>query len=985
MDRPPVLDSDHTIPEDDESFLEALYDSVVESLITGSRPPLASEVARNRPHLLDRIQELIRLAYRVVHHQEGEIPIVPGYEIVREVGRGAMGVVYLAHQLAVDGRVVALKVLGGGQVLVSGARERFLAEARALARLSHPNIVRIHDAVHERGVLACAMEWIDGWSLAEVLDRMKCSLKLPPDAPDRRELPKELRSGDSTAFFCRMARTIAQALAAVHEAGLLHRDVKPSNILLRRDGTPLLSDFGLVRDEQSPTRTQSGVLIGTPAYAAPEQLRGEARLVDARSDVYGLGATLYECLSGEPPYGKSSVGEILRYSGLRGPRPLRKSNPRVSADIETVVATALDPDPARRYAGAKALAEDLDRLLGLQPVRARPISLAARAMRYARRQPAHATLWVLLVLGVPALAAVAAVVVPVMVRSVREERHLEVERQLARAFLHLEEGDSAKAAETFERMLAENPDHCEARAGIVLADVAAGRVEAALSRIEEGGKLEASLTLLPRLRAFVLRHSGRESEAQELITALPPPAGALDAWVESLVARRDVNAPDDGRWRRIHQLLIQTVLLSPRLRLVHVSDLCLAAGKSADEAGARSAVAALLQHWPDEPIARYRCGMVLRWLRDHESALRHARLAAQALPEFAPARNGFGNALDALGRTGEAIAEFEAAVSLDPRHAEAFHNLGMAHRKIGHPEIAITHLSRALELKPAHPRIHLNYGVALLDVDRNDDAAAAFEAAIRLLGREFQPVFNLGLARNRQRRFGEAEALFREALQQRPDDTLILACLGDVVAKLGRLDEALELLERGAALARERTGKHPDFESKIRSIRILDEAEALLRRPMLDSGDSLRAAETAAILASDGWHAHATRLCERILETGAGCTAARGMSPRILAATSALQWAAGGGHDAPPIAPEEAATLRRQALNWLRTGIDEARASPLNHGQLAADIERLRALRSIPPAVSLSTPAARLSLSPEDAAAWETLWRAVDTLLAAPP
>jgi tetratricopeptide (TPR) repeat protein len=187
-----------------------------------------------------------------------------------------------------------------------------------------------------------------------------------------------------------VGRAIAGALSAVHQEGLLHRDVKPSNILIRQDGVPLLTDFGLARDQHATLVTQDGQFLGTPAYASPEQLRGEAAL-DARSDVYSLGATLYHALALRVPFEGPNTSAIL--NGIEAGRvtPLRKLDRRVPRDLETIIAKAMDAVPARRYASAAELAEDLERLLSLRPIRARRAGVIGRGWRFARRNRALVT------------------------------------------------------------------------------------------------------------------------------------------------------------------------------------------------------------------------------------------------------------------------------------------------------------------------------------------------------------------------------------------------------------------------------------------------------------------------------------------------------------------------------------------------------------------------------------------------------------------
>ncbi len=391
-------------PSADEALLDEVFERALEQIEEGGAVDVDGLV-RDHPHLRRQAERLLRLAQEVAVIRCEPLPAIAGYTILSELGRGGMGTVYLARQERLGGRPVALKVLPHSASISAGARQRFLAEARAIARLQHPNIVAIHDVVEDGQTLAYAMDRVEGESLADLLAGHE---SLDP------------------AFVCRVGIAISRALGEVHRAGLVHRDVKPSNILIRSDGTPLLTDFGLVRETDTTVYTQAGGFVGTTAYAAPEQLRGETDSIDARCDVYAIGATLYHALTSRPPINEASPAEVLRRveSGLI--EPLRRANPRLPRDLQTIVHKAVEPDPARRYQSADELADDLERLLNLQPIRARPagpITRTTKFLRRNRRMLAAAAVGAVLVLGLAVAAALYVLWLPRQIEAnVREAR-----------------------------------------------------------------------------------------------------------------------------------------------------------------------------------------------------------------------------------------------------------------------------------------------------------------------------------------------------------------------------------------------------------------------------------------------------------------------------------------------------------------------------------------------------------------------------------
>ncbi len=366
-DRPAIPDDDevkHLIdrlgrrPED--ASLEADVPTVVENLGPASGSPLAASGSRP-PHF-------------------------PGYEVLRELGSGGMGIIYLALQVRLN-RLVALKTIRSGPNAEPELLQRFQTEGEAVARLHHPHIVQIHEVGQVEGMPFFCLEYCSGGSLA---DRLREGPLLPNQA-------------------VQVLVQIADAVHAAHVAGVIHRDLKPANILLvgqafqPDESNPVrlesltysakVTDFGLAKRLDNPEgQTQTGQLLGTPSYMAPEQAAGQIQAIGPRTDVYALGAILYELLTGRPPFRAATVLETLKLVKETDPVPLRQLQPRCPRDLQTISLKCLEKELARRYGSARELAEDLQRYLAGEPIRARPVGWLGRTAKWVKRKPALAAL-----------------------------------------------------------------------------------------------------------------------------------------------------------------------------------------------------------------------------------------------------------------------------------------------------------------------------------------------------------------------------------------------------------------------------------------------------------------------------------------------------------------------------------------------------------------------------------------------------------------
>jgi WD40 repeat protein/tRNA A-37 threonylcarbamoyl transferase component Bud32 len=374
-----------------------------------------------------------------------EWPTPPGHEILQEVGRGGMGIVYKARQIGLQ-RMVALKMIRAGGLAIAEELQRFRDEAKLVAALQHPNIVRIYEVGEHNGVPFFSLEFCPGSSL----DKRLAGTPLPP---------KEAAG---------LIETLARAVQAAHCKHIVHRDLKPANVLYAEDGTPKITDFGVAKKLDEAGQTGTYAVMGTPSYMAPEQASGKSKGVGPCADVWALGAILFECLTGRPPFKAATALDTMSQVVHHEPVPPSRLNAQVPRDLETICLMCLHKDPTRRYLSAAALAEDLRRFQTGEPILARPVGLGERLVKWVRRRPTAAAL-----LGVSVVASAVLLVLVVglfFYRQLKESfeevekyRHqaelLSTDLALQRGLGLCEQGEISRGLLWLARALKLAPDH----------------------------------------------------------------------------------------------------------------------------------------------------------------------------------------------------------------------------------------------------------------------------------------------------------------------------------------------------------------------------------------------------------------------------------------------------------------------------------------------------------------------------------------------
>jgi eukaryotic-like serine/threonine-protein kinase len=816
-------------------------------------------------------------------------PALPGYQLLRELGRGGMGVVYLARQTP-PGRVVAVKTVLAGHLSSAEDRARFRREIEAIARLDHPHIVPVY-AVGEA-------PRADGQG-----GRPYFSMKFYPGG----SLAQQVR-GPSTDLpgHARLVETVARAVHHAHQRGILHRDLKPHNVLLDEAGQPHVTDFGLAKrfDPHADATPGSGV-VGTPGYIAPEQARG-GQFVTTASDVYGLGAILYELLTGEPPFrGETALATLLQAAERPPPRPSLR-NPRVPRDLETICLKCLEKEPRQRYGSAQELAEDLARWRAGEPIQARPAAPLERAWRWCRRNPREAAT-AALALVLLAVAAVGAWWLDRRQAGHREDlARQEARRQAEQELLQRQARGRVRGA------LAQLPALCRqfswgqaaavlARAEQEAADLGLDELLAAVRQAQRELALAVRLDEL-RLDRAMIDDGGRPHRGPQLVQAnreafrkhsLDLEAGAPEelarrvresAFREEMLAALNYWAANDARLRPRLRVVVRAV--DPDAWPGRVADLLPWRGLAEQKAQLAALDVSRLG-----PTVLARLGRAVSEREEGEEGLDLLRAAQRRHPADFWINVALANALIRRGRHEDAIGYLRAALAVRRQCVVVQNNLGVALAGRGRPDEAIAHYRAALGLDRGAPLIHYNLGNALMVRGRTEDAILAYREAIRLRSNDPRAHNNLGNALREKGRLDEALTCFGEAVRLDPSNPEVHSNFGGGLLLKGRLDHAVAAYRRAIHLRDDCPETHSNLGIALAELGRGDEAIAAQRRAITLKPDFAEAhcylgialrdqGQFAAALRSlrrghdlgskrPAWHlpsAHWVRGCERLVE-----------------------------------------------------------------------------------------------------------------------
>jgi serine/threonine-protein kinase len=710
-----------------------------------------------------------------------DLPQVPGYRVEALLGCGGMGIVYRASHLRLN-RAVALKMLLAGPCARPDELERFQREAEAVAALRHANIVQVYDVGDVAGRPYFTMELVEGGDLADQIQGV------PQPAHHAAAL----------------VATLAEAIHTAHQSGIVHRDLKPANILLTKEGTPKVTDFGLARRLASNGGlTLSGTPVGTPSYMAPEQARGKNGAIGPATDIYALGTILYELLTGRPPFRAESGVATLQQVVADEPVAPSRLNPQVPRDLTTICLKCLSKEPPKRYASAAALAEDLRRFLRGEPIAARRAGRLERLVRWARRRPASAALLVVVLLvaatvlgGASWLIGQWMLTARAVQADLREMERLQQQSAFAEAGAVLERAQSRLGdGGPFWLYPVLETARCDHQFLVRLETIRLNRSTLAEGQSSHGALLRFNKARADRDYAEALRKQGlgEPPDDPEGVAArvrayrwVTHVVAALDDWAVCAAdpARQEwllgaARRADPDPWRdrvRDRAAWREAAALAELARAAPLAEqpvpLLLALGERLSATGADGIdfLRRVQEQYPDDFWANFTLALALHGADrrpggDPAPALAFYERALEIRPQAAAVVNNVGLVQIDKYLIWDAATTLHRLVKTDPRFAPGLNNLGVALERKGYWPLAVLRFKDALEIDPQLAAAHCNLGAIQAASGAPDEAINHYRQALRIDPDCARTHYLLGVALLAKRRYEEADEDFPESVK----------------------------------------------------------------------------------------------------------------------------------------------------------------------------------------------------------------------------